>query len=74
MSRLSPLKPHQVIRKLRKKGFVGPIPGGRHVRMVHTETGQIIPIPMHKSKDVSVGLIRAIIRELGITPEEWNRL
>ena len=38
------------------------------------ETNQIIPVPMHKGKDVSVGLIRAIIREVGITPEEWNQL
>lgn len=74
MSKLSPLKARQVIRKLRKLGFVGPIPGGRHARMVHPDTGQIIPIPMHKGKDVSVGLIRAIIREVGLTPEEWNRL
>ena len=74
MSKLSPLKPMQVIRKLRKLGFVGPVPGGRHVRMVRTQTGQIIPVPMHGDKDVSVGLIRAIIREAGITPEEWNKL
>ncbi|NOX63850.1 MAG: type II toxin-antitoxin system HicA family toxin [Chloroflexi bacterium] len=74
MSKLSPLKPAQVIKKLRKLGFVGPYPGGRHVRMVHPKTGKIIPIPMHKGKDVGVGLIRAIIREVGITPDEWNRL
>lgn len=74
MPKLSPLKPQQVIRKLRELGFSGPIPGGRHIRMVWPETGQIIPIPMHKGKDVSVGLIRAIIREVGLTPEEWNQL
>ena len=74
MSKLSPLKPQQVIRKLRKLGFVGPMPGGRHVRMIRMETGQIIPVPMHEGRDVSVGLIRAIIREAGTSPEEWNRL
>ena len=74
MSKLSPLKPMQVIRKLRKLGFSGPVPGGRHVRMVKIETGQIAPVPMHGDKEVSVGLIRAIIREVGATPEEWNEL
>jgi len=64
MSKLSPLKPIQVIRKLRKLGFIGPISGGRHIRMVH----------LHKGRDVSVGLIRAILREIDITPEEWNQL
>ncbi len=71
MSRLSPLKPQQVIRKLRRLGFVGPVSGGRHVRMVHPESGRIIPIPMHKGKDVSIGLIRAILRDVGVTTKEW---
>jgi predicted RNA binding protein YcfA (HicA-like mRNA interferase family) len=31
-------------------------------------------MPMHKGKALSVGLIRAIIREVGITPEEWLEL
>jgi len=39
--------------------------------MVHPETKKIIPIPMHKGKDVSVGLIREIINEIGISREEW---
>jgi len=70
MSKLSPLKPEEVIRRLRALGFEGPVPGGRHARMVRPATGQIIPVPMHRGRDVSVGLIRAILREAGITPEE----
>lgn len=73
MSKLSPLKPEQIVRKLRQLGFEGPIPGGRHVRMIHAKTHQIVPIPMYKSKDVSVGLIRAIL-QVGISPEDWNDL
>lgn len=74
MSRLSPLEPMAVVCKLRRLGYVGPVPGGRHVRMVHPETGQIIPIPMHRGKNVSVGLIQAIIREAGVSAEEWQEL
>ena len=74
MSRLSPLKAQQVIRKLRKLGFVGPVPGGRHNRMFHPQTGKIVPIPSHRGKDISVGLIRAMLHELGIEPEEWTEL
>jgi len=36
--------------------------------MVHPERGKIISIPMHKGKDVNVGLIRAILREIDVTP------
>ncbi len=42
--------------------------------MVHPKTGKIIPIPMHKGRDVSIGLIREIIAELGISREEWLEL
>jgi predicted RNA binding protein YcfA (HicA-like mRNA interferase family) len=74
MPKLSPLSSAQIIRKLRKLGFEGPIAGGRHSRMVHPERKLIIPIPIHGGKDVSVGLIRTIIREVGITPQEWLEL
>lgn len=42
--------------------------------MYHPETLKIIPIPMHKGKDISVGLIREIINELGISRKEWIEL
>lgn len=74
MPKLSPLKPQEIIRKLRALGFEGPTPGGRHAHMVNRTTNKVIPIPMHKGKDVSVGLIRTIIRELNVTLDEWNEL
>jgi predicted RNA binding protein YcfA (HicA-like mRNA interferase family) len=74
MSKLAPLKPEEVVRKRRKLGFSGPIPGGKHVRMYHPESGKIIPIPMYKGKDVSTGVIREVINELEISREEWLKL
>ncbi|MFZ4664448.1 MAG: type II toxin-antitoxin system HicA family toxin [Caldilineaceae bacterium] len=74
MPKLSPLNSAQIIRKLRKLGFEGSIAGGRHSRMIHPERKLVIPIPIHGGKDVSVGLIRAIIRDVGITPQEWLEL
>lgn len=74
MSRIKPLKPEAVIRKLRKLGYKGPIPGGKHVRMYHPETFKVIPIPMHRGRDISVGLIREIINELGISRGKWIEL
>jgi predicted RNA binding protein YcfA (HicA-like mRNA interferase family) len=71
MPRLVPLRPEEVIRKLARLGFEGPYPGGRHQRMVDRRTGKVIPVPFHKGRDVSVGLIREIINEAGITREAW---
>ena len=74
MPRLVPLKPQEVIRKLTRLGFDGPYPGGRHQRMVNLNTGKVIPVPLHKGRDVSVGLIREIINEVGVSREDWLAL
>lgn len=71
MPKLTPLKAEEVIRKLKRLGFSGPFPGGKHVRMVHDAKRIIIPIPIHKGKDISIGLIREILNEIGISREEW---
>ncbi len=71
MPKLGPLRPEEVIRRLTRLGFEGPYPGGRHQRMVDRRTGKVIPVPFHKGRDVSVGLIREIINEAGITREAW---
>ena len=73
MPKLTPLKSREVIEKLRKLGFEGPFPGGRHSRMVNLKTGQIVPIPIH-SKEIGVGLIREIIRQVGVSRDEWLNL
>ena len=33
-----------------------------------------IPLSMHGNRDIGVGLIRKIVRDLGISREEWNSL
>jgi predicted RNA binding protein YcfA (HicA-like mRNA interferase family) len=74
MPRLTPLKPGEVIRKLSRLGLEGPYPGGRHRRMVDVRNGKVIPVPFHRGRDVSVGLIREIISELGISRDDWLNL
>jgi predicted RNA binding protein YcfA (HicA-like mRNA interferase family) len=74
MPKLVPLKPEEVIRKLKRLGLDGPYPGGKHQRMVDGKTGRVIPVPFHKGRDVSVGIIREIINEAGISRDEWLKL
>jgi len=71
---IKPTKPREAIRKLRQAGFEGPFGGGKHVIMRHPETGRKIPIPVHGSRDIPVGTLRAILREAGISSEEWEKL
>jgi predicted RNA binding protein YcfA (HicA-like mRNA interferase family) len=74
MPKLPPEKPHDVICKLRLLGFEGPFGGGKHVFMRHPKASLKIPVPMHKGRDLPVGTLRAIIRQAGISVEEWLEL
>lgn len=71
---MHPEKPSEVIKKLRQAGFEGPFGGGKHVIMRHPETGRKISIPVHGGRDIPIGTLRAILRRVGISVEEWRKL
>jgi len=74
MPKLKPEKPRVVVKKLRSLGFDGPYGGGKHVFMRHPQTGMKISVPIHKGRDIPVGTLRAILRHLDISVEEWSKL
>lgn len=75
MSRLPSLKPIEVIRKLRKAGFVfDRYAKGSHEIWFNPATHLYTVVPNHPGKDISKGTLRAIIKEAGLTIDEFNRL
>lgn len=74
MPKLSPAKPRTVVKKLHSLGFEGPFGGGRHIFMRHPDTRIKIPVPVHKGRDLPIGTLRAIIRQVGVSVEEWLAL
>jgi len=42
--------------------------------MRHPETGRKISIPVHGGRDIPIGTLRAILRRVGISVEEWRKL
>ena len=60
------LKPDELIHLLERHGFVKISQEGSHVKMRNQENTTII-IPVHQGKDLKKGLIRAILRQAGIT-------
>lgn len=70
MSKLILLSWKKLIRKLRHFGFEGPYAGGKHLYMVKGDIVLTVPNP-HKC-DVSKDLISRIIRQAGISHEEWG--
>lgn len=76
MSRWTPCKRREFIRRLRVFGFDGPFSGARHQFLIFGQSRLTIP----SNEEYSVPQLRLMIREaselLGrkITLGEWNRL
>ena len=71
MSRLAGFKHRQVFRRLKRLGFaLDRKAAGSHEIWYHSGTGRYITVPRY-SRDLSVGTLRAIIRQAGVTVEEF---
>jgi len=70
--RLPALKPRDVIRALEKAGFVVARIKGSHHFMVHRDDKtRMTNVPAHASHDVPRGTLRDIIKQAGLTVEEF---
>ncbi|OIO73979.1 MAG: addiction module toxin, HicA family [Elusimicrobia bacterium CG1_02_37_114] len=75
MSNLPSLKPIDVIRKLRRAGFVFDRHAkGSHELWYNPKTHRRTVIPNHPGKDVPKGTLRAIILQAGLTTQEFINL
>ena len=72
MPQFGPISRNDLIRYLRVAGFEGPYSGRRHQYMRKGTVKIFIPNP-HKG-DISRGLLAAILKEAGISREEWQQL
>lgn len=70
--RIRPISWNQLVKNFQALGFEGPCQGGRHPFMVKGDLVLTIPNP-HRS-EISVDLLVRILRQAGISREEWNRL
>jgi predicted RNA binding protein YcfA (HicA-like mRNA interferase family) len=69
MPGLNPVSRRELIRKLKVLGFEGPFPGGKHQWMRRGGLRLTIINPHRGALDP--GLIRRILRQAGITIDEW---
>jgi len=73
MSKLPSLKPREVIRTFEKIGYVVDRQKGSHVILYYPDKGRRVVIPMHM-KDLPKGTLLAIIKQAGLTKEEFLNL
>ena len=72
-SALRPLPYRKVDRVLRRLGFESIGQTGSHVRYRHPD-GRAVTVPRHDRKDVAPGLLRKVIRDVGVSVQEFMDL
>jgi predicted RNA binding protein YcfA (HicA-like mRNA interferase family) len=67
------LSAREVIKILEKQGFVPARQEGSHIFFKNPD-GRTATVPDHPGRDLSRGILRKIIRDMGITREQFIRL
>ncbi|MCR4292600.1 MAG: type II toxin-antitoxin system HicA family toxin [Candidatus Kuenenia sp.] len=62
----------ELIGKFKALGYIGPFSGGKHQFMIKGKKKIRIPNP-HGNKDVDISLVKEIIRQAGMSSEEWDK-
>lgn len=73
MPRLSPIRGIQLVRILEKKGFRNVRQKGSHLRLEHPD-GRKTSVPIHTGESVGKGLLRKILRDVNLSPEEFAKI
>ncbi|MDE2838015.1 MAG: type II toxin-antitoxin system HicA family toxin [Chloroflexota bacterium] len=67
-----PLPPREVLRRLHRAGFVEVRQRGSHLRLRHVN-GRNVTVALHPG-DLTPLRIRDVLRQAGLTEEEWDDL
>lgn len=74
MPRFGPIQRRDLIRFLKNLGFSGPYSGGKHEFMVHESDQLRLTIPNPHKGEIGKPLLSEILREAGISRDEWEKL
>ncbi|MFC1756766.1 type II toxin-antitoxin system HicA family toxin [Patescibacteria group bacterium] len=73
MPKLKTISYASLVKKIKKAGYI-PIRKSKHIIYFHSEKQITIPIPHRHIKDVPVGLLNKIIKEMKISRNKFNQL
>ena len=71
--KLPMLKPRQVIAALEQLGFIEVRQRGSHKQFRHND-GRVTTVPDHRGRDISPGLLRKILEDIRVKPEDFLRI
>ncbi len=69
MVRFVPVSWTELVKGLRRLGFDGPFQGGKHPYMI--KNNLVLTIPNSHRKQISIDLLSRILKQAGITKEQW---
>jgi len=73
--RLPATSGRQAVRALQKAGFVvDRIVGSHHVMAHPDDPKRAVTVPVHGNRDLKPGTLRSVIRQAGLTAEEFRQL
>ena len=67
---MKPVSRRELIKRLRKLGFEGPLPGGKHPQM--RRGNQYLSITNPHGSDISVGLLKRVLKIADVSEDEWE--
>jgi predicted RNA binding protein YcfA (HicA-like mRNA interferase family) len=70
LAKLPVLKPRQVIAALERIGFEEVRQRGSHKQFRHSD-GRVTTVPDHRGRDIAPGLLRKILDDVRVTPEDF---
>ncbi|HIH10465.1 MAG TPA: type II toxin-antitoxin system HicA family toxin [Candidatus Diapherotrites archaeon] len=73
MSRLVQISGKEMCKLLGKLGFSAVHQVGSHVRLVHPD-GRRTVVPVHGNEDLTIGLLREILKQAEISRKDYERL
>lgn len=73
MPHLSPVSAKKLIAIFEREGFVCVRTKGSHCYFLNKTTKKTTVVPAHGNRDIGVGLLRAILRDIDMSIADFNR-
>ena len=73
MPKIRPIGYDEFSRKLLRAGYI-PIRKTKHIIYFHPAKQITVPLPYKHGRDIPKGLLAKLIKEMGLSAEDFNRL
>ncbi|HYO30291.1 MAG TPA: type II toxin-antitoxin system HicA family toxin [Thermomicrobiales bacterium] len=73
-ARLPRITARDLVRALKRGGWVTVRTTGSHIHLRHPERGALVTVPGHVGETIGPGLLKSILDQAGLAPDELKEL